>query len=684
MSTPILASEISGLALQSYNSGNVNRGFINTISSNSNDRYMHSGIVHTSFSSQHISSATILTNNLLLHADTISGLAEPLWPSSAANKGYVDKVSGSITTYANIQFYPSSNGNTLNTSYIGHSSNADLHYPSSQLTTWLDIVYAPSGVAGNDTSSQVTVSTGLSLTEGDGNIWHDGVAGTLTIDGYAKISSNAVSGQESKEWLESSGSAYDQAYKFSSNAKSLYYGSSNGNSLNISYTGHSGNSYPHSSNLRTWLDNIYSPTGATGSSTTYWSSQTGGIYYSAGEVILAPSGTDYGGYRFQVSGDSFFSGSVNFIGELSGLSAPTYNSGAANKKYVDDVSGNIITYANGQFYPSSDGNTLNLSYTGHSGNADLHYPSSNLTTWLDQVYAQSGTTGGEASSQVTISTGLNLTEGDGNIYHDGIAGTLTVEGYAKISSNSVSGQEALEWLTASGSEYDQAYKFSSNAINKYYASSLGNAVSGSFQSHAANTSNPHSVEWTDVETAAKTDLADDYYPSSVGAALSSNFQSHEANTSNPHSVAWADISSTASLDDLDDTTGISSPASGHVLTYYGAAWANKLPSMTFNVANIRLSSQQNINLTRFACPAGKKVYIWQACACTSGGASVSGLKIELLSGSTSVYSTSSATLQEGTPLAISDGGKTEIRFMYSGGGLSGIQYGTAFMNVSVL
>jgi hypothetical protein len=119
------------------------------------------------------------------------------------------------------------------------------------------------------------------------------------------------------------------------------------------------------------------------------------------------------------------------------------------------------------------------------------------------------------------------------------------------------------------------------------------------------------------------------------------------------------------------------------------------PTMNFNIANVKLLSGQNINLTRFKCPTGKKVYVWQAAACNSGGASVSGLSIEVLSGNTqlgtwaSIYKTSSAILQQGYPLATSDiDSNIEIRFMYSGlheygTQVTQVEYGTGFMNVSV-
>ena len=107
------------------------------------------------------------------------------------------------------------------------------------------------------------------------------------------------------------------------------------------------------------------------------------------------------------------------------------------------------------------------------------------------------------------------------------------------------------------------------------------------------------------------------------------------------------------------------------------------PPMIFNIANIEMSANQSINITRFDA-GNKNVYVWQAAACNSGGSMTGGLQIELLSGSTSVYSTSSAAIQQGYPLATSDGGQTKIRFMYSSTtALTGIEYGTGFMQISV-
>ena len=106
------------------------------------------------------------------------------------------------------------------------------------------------------------------------------------------------------------------------------------------------------------------------------------------------------------------------------------------------------------------------------------------------------------------------------------------------------------------------------------------------------------------------------------------------------------------------------------------------PPMTFNVASIAVSAQQNINVARFTTPGTQWAYVYQAAACDTSGDSVDDLYIELLSGSTTVYKTSSNVLQQGLPLASSQG-DLEIRFMYSGAGATGVKYGSGFMNLGV-
>ena len=166
----------------------------------------------------------------------------------------------------------------------------------------------------------------------------------------------------------------------------------------------------------------------------------------------------------------------------------------------------------------------------------------------------------------------------------------------------------------------------------------------------------------------------DWYTAS-SQKLSTAYSHSQTTTGNPHQIAVSDL----------DETNISSPASGEVLTWdnTSSGWVNRMPTMTFDLANVRISAQQYITLTKFKCPPNKKVYLWQAAIANSGCNSVSGLRIELLSGSTIVYATSSATLVEGHPLAVTDGGNTHIRMTYSGSTITGIEYGTGFMNISV-
>jgi hypothetical protein len=130
---------------------------------------------------------------------------------------------------------------------------------------------------------------------------------------------------------------------------------------------------------------------------------------------------------------------------------------------------------------------------------------------------------------------------------------------------------------------------------------------------------------------------------------------------------------------------ITTPLSGQTLTYQQnlGQWKNTYPSITFSVANVFISANSNLNLARFETGSGKNCYLWQAQCAGSGGATISGLCVEYSGASTVRYKTSSSVIQQGNPLAVSTG-PVEIRMMYSGGNLlTGGQYGTAFVNVSI-
>ena len=263
---------------------------------------------------------------------TSSQIYEDFYPSSLGNSisgSYYGHSSNSTIHFTSGQlyedFYPSTNGNTLNSSYEGHSGNADLHFPSSNLTGWLDNVYAPSGIV-SDTSGAVTLASGLAATV---NIYHDGEASTLYL----------VSSAE-----------YSEAY---------------------AHSGH------------TILElGLTDSTAASGSH-----------IHPASDVT---SGEFDDGRISQSSVTQYSSNLTITESQINDLGAYTTSTGTVSS--WGDISSSAYAELDTIYYPSTNGNTLNVSYTGHSGNADIHYPSSQLTGWLDDVYAQSGAVGGASGA----------------------------------------------------------------------------------------------------------------------------------------------------------------------------------------------------------------------------------------------------------------------------------------------
>jgi hypothetical protein len=140
---------------------------------------------------------------------------------------------------------------------------------------------------------------------------------------------------------------------------------------------------------------------------------------------------------------------------------------------------------------------------------------------------------------------------------------------------------------------------------------------------------------------------------------------------------------------------MTSLSSGQILQYCQdtAQWENVLPPLTYSIANVKLLSGQNLVLGKFKTGLktdgnSRQVYIWQAYCCDSGANTKGDLVVQVLSGTTSVYKTSANTLQMGYPLAVTYGGNTTIRIMYSGVTEYGmvdsqLQYGNAMVNLSI-
>jgi hypothetical protein len=468
--------------------------------------------------------------------------------------------------------------------------------------------------------------------------------------------------------------------------------------------------------------------------------------------------------------------------EISGLTDPTYKSGGASKKYVEET-----------FYPSG----LGATHAYISGLSDVSIISSksdgDVLTWIDgqskwssQAVTAGGITGWQAYTQdggIDGFTGTYAVSGDGALTIS-VKGYDTISGLAKSGANLSlnSGAKYSTWYT-SGNLLGIAYDHSQDNTQAHSDYLLNNAddetdslltsTGGGFRTTTGGISGAKMsggtaqfgtisdiVDITNVDTITKIGTITEVNTINLNSLIyhlndtstyigfgpedelinfkagdkvlmqisggSAPFRVHinptyqdcdfivNANVgpglyfnADKNQFAIAKLTPTYTLDvsgsihahsaisgakfsghtieDAGDAS-ITTPKSGQVLTYKAdnSRWENEYPSLTYNQANIRLSSQQAITIAKFFT-ANKKVYLWQAAACNSGGATVSGLCVELRSGSTSVYKTSSATLEQGDPLASSDGGDTEIRIMYSGtqNDLTGIHYGNGFMNVSV-
>jgi hypothetical protein len=221
---------------------------------------------------------------------TFSANAKTLFPaSSLVNKTYLDAVSSNAS--AGIGFSGASD--IFDHELYITSSNIILNYPASALVnkTYLDAVSSNAAAGVGFSGASDIFDQTLYITSANAlNIFADSSSVITKIDG--KLDSMAGSGAFYPSAL---GSAL---MSFSSNAQALYQ-----------------------------------PSGTGG----YWTQTGSDIYYDTGEVRVAHSAFDMGDYRFQVSGDSYFSGNVVFTGEFSGLRDPTWPSGVATKHYVDNI-----------------------------------------------------------------------------------------------------------------------------------------------------------------------------------------------------------------------------------------------------------------------------------------------------------------------------------------------------------
>jgi hypothetical protein len=388
--------------------------------------------------------------------------------------------------------------------------------------------------------------------------------------------------------------------------------------------------------------------------------------------------------------------------EISGLTHPGYPSAAARKKYIDDISGNcryrfrsssnnwnfissqkissgtiltndFTTYGDmisGLTQPTFNSGAVNKKY------ADIKFKSSS-GNW---VFASSQKISGGTIKNTTLYTSL-ITDSD----------RLTYPNTIKFSNDEMKFSVYDKHMIDFAGDDNRIHIRSGSIWGHLNSTTLGYMFNPS-QGLYINIPNTYSSPY---KLAVVGTISGSNY---IGVRISgakdiNNWNSHSWHNSgiqwNETTNKWIAKPSSgtgggSTLDSMTDVT-ITTPLSGQVLTYMQntAQWVNRYPSMTYNVANVLISAGTNLNIARFNTGTGKNCYLWQASCCGSGGIGISGLKIQLLQSTTNKYWTSSQIVQQGNPLTKATG-DIEIRMMYSGGGiLTGKKYGSSFMNVSV-
>jgi len=696
MTTILLATEISGLTVQSYNSGNVNRGFIDTISSNIVTQITTPAYIST----QAISGGTIITNGLSLKGDTISGLTAPIWPSSATNKNYVDTISGALDTKIDAkqdeldgsEYYPSSLGKgvsgavNLNTTHRT-SDGTDHTYIDQDVTNGASPTFTAENFSDGGSNAIITttqetnftsaytwytesssklstISGSLStrinalsdtptswgtLTEGTGiaPLTGIGISGSgdndITVLGYSTISSNA---QWASNWLTQSGSQitsiigsgneYSSAYESGQRVKDLF-----NHELYIASSIAINKFYKDESDLTALLNDNYP--GSSNVNRALIDAISGNLDDKIDAMSDTPStwGTLTAGTGINTLTNVGVSGAGATVSVDESAILTTVSSNA--KTAYDWYTASSQKYSNWQNSGSLLGTAYNHSQDNTQAHTDYLLNNSSDTTSGELTAAGYHTTGFVSSNKISSNTIKTRTITDGLTY---------------ITISSASAGDCMVWLTPG--------PFPSFPYFKYGQSDS-------------------------PEDAALCELQDSYFRIKDNSGDQVIFVRGET----PPVVYIGNASHGAEIarDEILQVSGGIYSKSLSSQTISGGTIKGIAP-ITYSVANIRLSANQNINLAKFQCPANKSAYIYQANSCASGlQYGISGLFIEMLAGSdfnlngsNSVYKTSSQIIQQGNPLGKTTAGQcVEIRLMYSGtqAGLTGIKFGTGMMMVGV-
>lgn len=276
-------------------------------SSNLYTKFLQSGVRYLSLSSQNISGGTYIGNTISVN-------------------GIVSSQTGLIAHYvsANNSNITAQMGGTMVSNLDGNSYTYGVDN--------VDFVSSQSISGGTHVGTWLGDSINLAYIESGSNIYDERgsqIAGDeLTWDGNLNVQDRFIRNDENDTTTGVITAAGFDTTKFVSSQHL------SGQLIALA-TARDVNSWDASTFTNSGLK--WSGTGWNASYLGVWTKRTGGIYYNDGEVIIGPSTFDLGDYKLQVAGNSYFSGAVQFIGEISGIRDPTYASGVASKHYVDNA-----------------------------------------------------------------------------------------------------------------------------------------------------------------------------------------------------------------------------------------------------------------------------------------------------------------------------------------------------------
>lgn len=213
---PLSATEVSGLVDPTYPSAATSKKYVDA-------NYLASGVTLNAISANNISGGIITTNNLTLNANTISGLINPIWPSAASNKNYIDTISGNL--------------------------NDKIDAVSDTPTTW-GVITTGTGI---DTSAEIGISgAGATLSVDQGEILSTVSSNAKSAYDWTNSTSGQILAYPSSAGFGTSGTVASLV-SFSSNASNLYLQSG------VIYNAISTNSLSSNSAIINTIDYSYPP-----------------------------------------------------------------------------------------------------------------------------------------------------------------------------------------------------------------------------------------------------------------------------------------------------------------------------------------------------------------------------------------------------------------------------------------